>query len=112
MQIRLRAVSSPGDLKRFIRFPLRLYRDDPCYVPHLLTERRSFFNPRKNPLFEFTDVQMFLALGESDEVLGRVSAHVNHRHNEHWHDRTGFFGFFECVRQQEVAAALMEAVEA
>jgi len=108
----IQPVVSPKDMRRFIRFPLVLYRDDPLYVPHLLAERRTFFNPRKNPLFEFTDVRYFLALDGRGRVLGRVSAHVNRRHNEFWNERTGFFGFFECVQDMEPAAGLMQAAEA
>jgi hypothetical protein len=37
---------------------------------------------------------------------------VNHRHNEHAGDRTGFFGNFECVDEEPVARGLLSAAEA
>lgn len=43
--------------------------------------------------------------------MGRISAIVNHAHNEFWKDKVGFFGFFECVNDPSVAAALLEAAE-
>jgi len=108
--VSIRRVSSRRDMMRFIKFPLRLYRDDPHFVPHLISERKRFFGP-SNPLFEFTDVDYFLALDERGRVAGRVTAHVNHRHNDYWKERTGFFGFFECVERLDVARALMDAAE-
>ena len=55
MGIAVEQVASRKQMRQFIRFPLALYADDPCFVPHLLTERKEFFSPR-NPLFEFLDV--------------------------------------------------------
>lgn len=44
----------------------------------------------------------------SGEVVGRVSAAINHRFNEFHHCRIGFFGFFECVDDPEAAGALLD----
>ena len=110
MGIAVEQVASGAGLRQFIRFPLALYAGDPCYVPHLLSERKRFFSPA-NPLFEFTEVGYLLARDEAGEVVGRVTAHINRRHNEFWGERTGFFGFFESVQRLEVAQALLTAAE-
>jgi GNAT superfamily N-acetyltransferase len=107
---------SPRDLKDFIRFPVSLYKNDPFFVPPLVHERLNFFSDR-NPLFAFTEVQYFVARdprfhGNRGNVVGRVTAHVNRRHNEFTGERTGFFGFFECIENAEVASLLMAAAEA
>ncbi len=110
MAIRVKEVASPRDRKQFIRFPLRHYPPASLYVPHLLAERKDFFSD-SNPIFDFTDVRYLLAEDAAGRVLGRVTAHINHRHNEYWDERTGFFGFFECVDDVEAAKAMMAAVE-
>jgi GNAT superfamily N-acetyltransferase len=110
MQVSVAAVESDQDLKAFIRLPLRLYRHDPFYVPHLLYERKKFFGPT-NPIFDFTDASLFLSRDDRGRVLGRVTAHVNRRHNAHAGENTGFFGFFESVDDAAVASALMAAAE-
>ena len=92
----VREVTTAKDLKRFIRFPMTLHRGDPNFVPHLLLERRDFFNPKKNPFFEHAEVCHFLYEDES-AIKGRISAIVNHAHNEFHQDRAGFFGFFDCT---------------
>lgn len=112
MQVSICPVSTRKALLEFIRFPLELYREDRCFVPHLLAERKEFFDPRKNPLFEFTEVAYFLARDPAGKVVGRIAAHINRRHNEFWKDRAGFFGFFESVEDIEVARALTQAAEA
>ena len=110
MPFTIHPVTNARELKEFVVFQGSLYRSDPHFVPPLVSERLKFFGDG-NPLFSFTDVEYFLARNERGEVVGRVTAHVNRRHNEFAGERAGFFGFFECVEEPEVAAALMGAVE-
>ena len=42
------------------------------------------------------------------QPVGRIAAIVNRSHNRHHGDRTGFFGFFDCIDDPAVAAALFE----
>jgi len=41
--------------------------------------------------------------------VGRIAAVHNHLHNEHHHDKTGFFGLFECERDPAVSRALFDS---
>jgi hypothetical protein len=41
-------------------------------------------------------------------VVGTISAHINHRHNEVHEDKVGFFGFFEVIEDYAVAEALLD----
>ena len=110
MYLTVKPVSSHRELKEFIRFPLDLYRGDPCFVPHLIWERQKFFSSA-NPLFDYTEVTYFLARDGQGKMIGRITAHVNHRHNEFANEQAGFFGFFECIEEPSVAEALMAAAE-
>jgi GNAT superfamily N-acetyltransferase len=100
-------VESAGQLKQFITYPNRLYRDDPNYVVPLLAERREFFDFRKNPFYRVAKVKLFLAMRDG-EVVGRIATCVNFRHNEFHDERTGFFGFFDCPDDPEVSAVLLK----
>lgn len=98
-------------LWEFLRLPWRLYRHDPCWVPPLLGPQRHFLDPRRGPFFEIGEAQYFLARRRG-QPAGRLSAHINHLY-EARHDRdTGFFGFFECLPDLEVARALFAAAGA
>jgi hypothetical protein len=104
-------VADGRGLDEFIRFPRRLHRGEPCYVPPLDFERRQFFDRRRNPFFGHAEVDFFLARSSSGDVLGRVTAHVDRNYNEFHGTKTGHFGFFDAVDDPEVAAALLGAVE-
>jgi len=66
---------------------------------------------RKHPFYERNRAQTFLAWRDG-EVCGRVAAILNHDHIEYHADRRGFFGFLECVEDQETANALLDTVKA
>ncbi len=110
MSVEVQEVSSHRELMEFIKFPYTLYRDNPCHVPRLLMERKQFFSD-ENPIFRFTRVRYLLARDGAGRAVGRVTGHVNERHNEFSGERTGFFGFFESIGDAAVAAALMGEVE-
>ena len=62
----------------------------------------------KNPFFDHGEAEYFLAERDG-AVVGRIAAISNRLHNETHGDRVGFFGFFECIDDQEVADALFQA---
>jgi GNAT superfamily N-acetyltransferase len=92
-------------LKTFIKFPWRIYRHDPNWVPPLILDQLQFFTPSKNPYFSHSTAQLFMAF-RGDEPVGRISAHENNQHIQVHKDGAGFFGFFECIDDQAVANAL------
>lgn len=106
----IRSVAGRRDLRRFLELPWRIYADDPAWVPPLLVEQRKLLDRERHPFHQHADVEYFLARMEG-EVVGRIAAIVNHRHNEFHDERTGFFGFFESVRDDAVAAALLRRAE-
>jgi GNAT superfamily N-acetyltransferase len=101
-------VEVASDKRAFLRLPERLYTNDPNWVCPLRIDRRDFFNPKKNPFFDAADVALFLVQHDGRNV-GRVSAHIYHAHNKVHNERTGFFGFFECEEDFEIARALWDA---
>jgi GNAT superfamily N-acetyltransferase len=100
--------SSKKDFSRFIKFPLSLYSESSYYVPHLLYERKNFFNFQKNPFFQHATVEYYLALSSRGEVLGRISAHIDWNYVKFQEKKVGFFGFFDSSDSAEVASALLE----
>ena len=74
--------------------PFGLYKDDPNWVAPLIMDQYSLFNPQKNPYYEHSEVQLYLAM-EDDKVLGRISAHTNTQHQKEHNEDIGFFGFFD-----------------
>jgi GNAT superfamily N-acetyltransferase len=104
--ISIRPVRSSADEKTFIKFQWVPYRGNAVWVPPLLMDRRKLLDRRKNPFYKHAEMELWLAERDG-QVVGRIAAIINQNHiNEH-HEKVGFFGFFECLDDQEAATALL-----
>ena len=102
-------VTTSRQRKQFFNFPWVLYRKDPNWVPPLRTSQKELLGyAHHHPFYEQNKVQTFVAY-RAGELCGRIAAIVNYGHIERFSERRGFFGFFECVDDQEVATALFDA---
>lgn len=107
MSIEIRQHTPGDDLKDFIRVPHLLFKDSPVWVPPLNMMIKEQLTPRKNPLFEHTDVALFTAR-KNGELVGRISAQIDREHLKRYKDYTGFFGFFDTINDEEVAQKLVD----
>jgi GNAT superfamily N-acetyltransferase len=94
----------------FVRLPWRIYRDDPCWVPPLLLERKGFINPQRHPFYRHGSATLFLAQS-GGETIGRILVSDDPRYNAQHQSNVGGFGMFESVDDPEVAGALLDAAE-
>ena len=79
-----------------------------AWIPPLRVMVRDALDTRKNPFYRNAERELFIA--ERDGVrVGRIAAIENGNHNDYHGDRTGFFGFFECVDDPEAARGLVDA---
>lgn len=108
MQVNVTPVISASERDAFIKFPWRIYRNDPAWVPPLIIERKEFLNRRKHPFYQHGDAELFLAWS-GDEIAGRIMASDDPRYNSIHGSNVGCFGLFDCVDDIEVARALVEA---
>jgi len=109
--LRIESVTDKRGLLEFVEFPFKFYRGDPNWVPPLIEERLDIFNPKKNPFWEHSRYQLFLARRNS-ALVGTVAAVVNDNHNAAHNEKMGSFGFLETINDSAVAAALLDAAEA
>jgi hypothetical protein len=106
----IQRVKDDKDMNRFIRLPWQIYKNDPHWVPPLIKDVKFKLNRSKHPFFEHARMELFLAIRQT-KTLGRIVAIVDYRHNEFHKERTGFFGMFECVEDNNVAKSLFSASE-
>jgi len=98
----------PGkDIADFFRVAEVVYRGDPAFVPPLDFELKDRLTPGKNPFWDHAEGALFTAW-KNGELVGRISAQIDHEHLKVHRDGAGFFGFFDTVDDQEVADALLE----
>jgi len=97
------------ELNVFLKFPWKIYKNDPHWVPPLLFDLKNRFKP-KFSFFEFGEIQLFMAQ-ENGEFVGRIAAIKNDMYNKVHEDKTGFFGYFECIDNQAVANSLFDTAK-
>jgi GNAT superfamily N-acetyltransferase len=109
--IKITKVASRADRDAFIRFPWRIYANDPSWVPPLLLERKEFLDREKHPFFEHGKAELFLAR-RAGEIVGRIMASDDPKYNALHGSNVGCFGMFESIDDQLVAAGLFDAAAA
>jgi GNAT superfamily N-acetyltransferase len=102
----IRPVTTRKELNTFISLPYQVYRYDPIWVPPLRNEQRGQFDPRRNPLLEHCEWQLFLLM-DAGIVKGRIAAFLDRLAVEFWGRRIGHFGYYELLDPQDSAGAQM-----
>jgi GNAT superfamily N-acetyltransferase len=106
--VKIRPVRTKRELKRFVKVPFRLHREEPRWVAPLVYERMEFLDRAKNPWFEHGEAE-FLVAEREGEPVGRISAHLDRRWDEFQGGNDAMFGFFETANDPAVARALLDA---
>lgn len=101
-------VTSCAQLRKFIKFPNRLFKDVPTYIPPLMSDERALLTS-KNPSLDHCDLQLWLAY-RGNEVVGRVAGIINHSVNERWNKKAVRFGWFDFVEDYDVFTKLLNTV--
>jgi hypothetical protein len=97
-------------MRDFLRLPHMIYRDDPNWVPPLLSEVRRVLNTQRNPFFSTATLRLFVAYRDGLPAA-RTALVINRRHEEKFGVRTAFFGFFETTNDEKVVHCLFAEVE-
>ena len=108
MQIyNIRQVISDKDRKSFLRFPYKLYKGDPNWIPRLWPEQLAWMR-REHGFFEHADADWYI-LSEADRILGTIGVAIDEQSNQHLGRQDAFFGFIEFVEDYQVFQALIQS---
>lgn len=109
MPLEILTGDTPLDVARFVDVPFRIHRGTSGkWVPPLRRMVVDTLDRERDPFWRHADRKLFVAMRDG-RAVGRVAGVENRAHNAHHGDRLGFFGFFECVDDPEVAGALLDA---
>lgn len=110
MTVSIAPVETRSDRRQFVDLAWTLFADDPMWRPPLKSEVHALIGGAKsNPWFLHGKAAFFLARRDG-EVVGRISAQVCELVQER-RPGLGQWGFFDCIDDPQVAAALIAAAE-
>lgn len=106
--MKVNPVVNQADLKKFLSLPYRLYKNDPVWVPPLVSEVSKQFSRKQNPTLDHCDFALFL-LEHEHEIIGRIAAFIDTIALDTWNEPIGLFGYYECINNQEASKALFDS---
>lgn len=109
MSVLIKEVVTKSDLKKWVDFPNRLYKDVPSYVPFLMPDEIGTFSKDKNPAYDFCETKLFLAY-KDNKIVGRIGGLINHAYNKKWNKNAIRFTRFDFIDDEEVSQALFNEV--
>jgi len=98
-------VNSRKEWGQFLQVPFSIYKNDPNWVPPLFMEQRRLLNRKKNPFFKHCIYKAWL-IRNNGLPAGRILGYIDSAYNDLHKEKTGFFGFFESINDQQVAGTL------
>lgn len=102
-------VNNRKDLMRFIKFPDELYKDCAQYVPALHSDQVNSLT--RVSTLSYCKRKLWLALDDSDNVVGRICAAINPRYNDLYGTKRVRFGWFDVIDDYEAASLLFSTAE-
>lgn len=108
--ITLKEVTSKRDLKAFVKFPFKLYKDSEFWTPPIISQELKTFDKTENPVFNDAEARLFLAY-RNNEVVGRIAAIINWLEVKDQNQKKMRFGWFDFIDDLEVSKALLNKVE-
>lgn len=108
--ITVKAVKTKKEQKEFLDFPLKLYKNNPYYVPPLYGDEKKIF--RNDYVYlDQAEAVYFNAYDDTGKIVGRISGILQRASNEKNNEKRVRFTRFDAVDDQRVADALFDAVE-
>lgn len=107
MTVKIHHVINEKDKRDFYNFAWRVYRNDPCWVPHLWPQRKAYLD-RKAAFFSYGEGEFWLAM-RGVEIVGTIGTAIDPSYNQSLGERAATFGFFEMLEgDYETAAAMWD----
>ena len=91
----VKKVSTKKQQKEFLDFPLKLYKDNPYFVPSLYMDEKKIFN--KNYVYNNICETVYYNAYKDNKIVGRISAILQKSSNEKWNQKRIRFTRFDSI---------------
>ncbi|MFD0763094.1 GTP cyclohydrolase [Lutibacter aestuarii] len=108
--ITIKELTSKKELKLFVKFPFKLYKNNPFWVPPIIKEELDSFDKNINPVFKHAKARFFIAL-KNNEIVGRIAAIINYTELNEQKIKKMRFGWFDFIDDLEVSKMLLKKIE-
>ena len=107
--IQIEEVKNSSDLKKFVKFPFKLYKDSKYWVPPIIREEINIFNSNVNPTLKDANVSLYIAIIDN-EIVGRIAAIINSIEVNQQKVKKIRFGWFDVIDDLNVTRKLIDKV--
>jgi len=107
--IQIEEVKNSSDLKKFVQFPFKLYKDSKYWVPPIISEEINIFNSNVNPTLKNANVSLYIAIIDN-EIVGRIAAIINSIEVSEQKTKKIRFGWFDVIDDLNVTKKLIDKV--
>lgn len=107
--ITIKEAKTKSELTDFIKFSFSLYKNNPYWIPPLISDELESFDKTKNPVFENAEAQFYIAYKDG-KMVGKIAAIINWGEVKDLQKKKVRFGWFDVIDDIEVTKALLEKV--
>lgn len=105
--LEVKDLQTKQERRLFVELPWSLYKDDPNWIPPLLSDMHATLDPQKNALLRLGPSIFFLAT-QNQRPVGRIGCGMDLRLNAAKGNKMGYITLFESINDYRVAAALFD----
>lgn len=107
--ITIKECISKKEIEQYVLFPFSIYKNNPYWIPPLISDEVESFNKKTNPIFETAEAHFYLAFRDG-KAVGRITAIINWDEVKLQKKSKVRFGWFDVIDDISVTEALLEKV--
>jgi hypothetical protein len=110
MSLTIKEAITTKEIKDFIAFPYKLYKNNKYFIPPLRFDEMKTLNKKTNPAFDFCESKYWMIYKEK-KIVGRVAGIINSKFNEKFNKKEARFGWIDFEDDTEISSLLLRTVE-